>query len=136
MKEIFGVTHPIPKWFAERIYNEDKTVFISKSHRGKVSKGDKFVIYESRGAGAYTGWADIISVEKVDRREILKKYKKDLMITENEFKKYSFGRKDMNIIVFENFEKFKKPVVPKRFVAVSGKYIDEKEYKMITKNKN
>lgn len=29
--KIFGVTHPIPTEFAERIYNERKTVFVGKS---------------------------------------------------------------------------------------------------------
>ena len=43
----------------ERIYKNGKTVFVGKSHLGKVSKGDKFIIYESHGAKAYTGWADI-----------------------------------------------------------------------------
>jgi len=38
----------------------------------------------------------------------------------------------MNVI---EFEKFKKSVIPKRFVAVSGKYIYEDEFKMIEKNK-
>ena len=41
----------------------------------------------------------------------------------------------MNVIEFENFEKFKKPVLPKRFVAVAGKYIYEDEFKIIEKNK-
>jgi len=41
----------------------------------------------------------------------------------------------MTVIEFENFEKFKKPVKPKRFVTVAGKYIYEEEFKMINKNK-
>ena len=41
----------------------------------------------------------------------------------------------MNIIEFENFEMFKNPVIPKRFVAVSGKYIYEDEFNIINRNK-
>jgi hypothetical protein len=41
----------------------------------------------------------------------------------------------MNVIEFENFEKFTKPVKPKRFVTVAGKYIYEDEFEMIKKNK-
>lgn len=58
------------------------------------------------------------------------------MINKGEFKEYSKGRPEMNVIIFENFKKFKNPVVPKRFVAVSGKYIYEDEFKMIKKNKD
>ena len=38
-KIIKGVSHPIPTEFAERIYNEGKTVFVGKSYLGKVIKG-------------------------------------------------------------------------------------------------
>ena len=135
-KIIKGVSHPIPTEYAERIYNENgKTIFVSKSHLGRVSKGDKFIIYESHGAKAYTGWADIIKVGKMKPTDILKNYKNQLMITTEEFKEYSKGRAEMNVIEFENFQMFKKQVLPKRFVAIGGKYIYEDEFKMIEKNK-
>ncbi|KAF5053247.1 hypothetical protein DSECCO2_400420 [anaerobic digester metagenome] len=133
--EIKGVSHPIPTEYAERIYNNEKTVFISKKQLGNVGKGDKFIIYESHGAKAYTGWADIVSIQKMKPAAITRKYKNQLMITTEELKEYARNRAEMNVIEFENFQKFKKPVVPKRFVAVSGKYIYEDELKMIEKNK-
>jgi hypothetical protein len=133
--EIKGVSHPIPTEYAERIYKNGKTVFVGKSHLGKVEKGDKFIIYESHGAKAYTGWADIVSIQKMKPAAITKKYKNQLMITAEELKEYTKNKPKMNVIEFENFQKFKKPVVPKRFVAVSGKYIYEDEFKMIEKNK-
>lgn len=135
-KEIKGVTHPIPTEYAERIYNKGKTVFVGKSHLGRVKKGDKFIIYESHGAKAYTGWADVIKVIKVKTASIPKKYGDKLMITPKELNEYAKGRKEMNIIEFENFEKFKKTVVPKRFIAIRGKYIYKDEFKIILKNKD
>ena len=136
MKDIKGVTHPIPTEYAERIYNNEKTVFVSKSHLGKVEKGDKFIIYESHGAKAYTGWADIVSIQKMKPAAITRNYKDQLMITAEELKEYAKNKSEMNVIEFENFQKFKKPVVPKRFVTVAGKYIYEDEFKMIEKNKS
>lgn len=135
-KKIWGVSHPIPTEYARRIYDEGKDVFVGKSYRGKVAPGDKFIIYESHGAKAYTGWADIKSIGKQSTCDILKKYGNRLMITEEEFREYSKGRKEMNVIEFENFEKFKKPVKPKRFVTVAGKYIYKEEFEMINKNKD
>ncbi|SCG85420.1 DUF365 domain-containing protein [Methanobacterium congolense] len=136
MKDIKGVTHPIPTEYAERIYNNEKTVFVGKSHLGRVEKGDKFIIYESHGAKAYTGWADIVSIQKMKPAAITRKYKNQLMITAEELKEYAKNKPEMNVIEFENFQKFKKPVVPERFVTVAGKYIYENEFKMIEKNKN
>ena len=134
--EIKGVTHPIPTEYAERIYNKGKNVFVGKRQLGKVKKGDKFIIYESHGARAYTGWADVVSIQKMKPTAITRKYKNQLMITTEELKEYAKNRPEMNVIEFENFQKFRKPVVPKRFVAVSGKYIYEDEFKMIEKNKD
>ena len=62
--KIVGVSHPIPTEYAERIYNEGKTVFVNRRGLTKVSEGDKFIVYESYGAKAYTGWADIKSIGK------------------------------------------------------------------------
>ena len=133
--EIRAVSHPIPTEFAERIYNQGKNVFVSKSCLGKVSPGDKFIIYESQGAKAYTGWANIKSIGKQKTSVIIKKYGKKLMVTKEELQDYAKGRPEMNVIEFENFEKFKKPVKPSRFVTVAGKYIYEDEFNMINKNK-
>ncbi|QHN06656.1 DUF365 domain-containing protein [Methanothermobacter sp. THM-1] len=135
-KKIMGVSHPVPTEYARRIYDEGKDVFVGKSYLGRVSPGDKFIIYESHGAKAYTGWADIKSIGKQKTADILKKYGDRLIVTEEEFREYSKGRREMNVIEFENFEKFKNPVKPKRFVTVAGKYIDEEEFKMIEGNKD
>lgn len=136
ISNIVGVTHPIPTEYAKRIYNEGKTVFVGKSYLGKVSKGDKFIIYESQGAKAYTGSAIIVSIGKMETSKILKEYKNQLMINSEEFKEYSANKKQMNVIVFENFKKFNNPVKPKRFVSISGKYIDKQEFEMIESNKD
>lgn len=135
MEKIKALTHPIPKQLAERVYKKNKTVFVGKSYLGKVSKGDKFVIYESRGQKAYTGWADINFIQRMSPNDILKKYMNELIITEEEFKEYAKGRKLMTVIEFKNFKKFNTAVKPKRFVSISGKYIYEDEFKMIAENK-
>lgn len=132
--KILGVSHPIPTEYAERIYNDGKTIFVGKSYLGNVVPGDKFIIYESYGAKAYTGWADIKSIGKQKTSSIWNKYGTKLMITKTEFQEYAKGRPEMNVIEFENFQKFNKPVVPKRFVAVSGKYIYEDEFRTIVNN--
>ncbi len=135
MKEIKGVSHPIPTEYAERIYNDGKTVFVGKSYLGKVSPGDKFIIYESHGARAYTGWADIKSIGKQKIGAISLKYGDQLIITKEELQEYAKGKSEMNVIEFENFEKFKNPIKPSRFVTVAGKYIYKDEFKTIEKNK-
>lgn len=131
MKRV-GVTHPIPTEYAERIYNGDKNVFVGKRCLCKVSPGDKFVIYESQGAKAYTGWADIKHIGKMKTSSISRKYGEKLMITAGELREYADRKNEMFVIEFENFQKFNNPVKPKRFITVAGKYIYEDELKSIT----
>lgn len=134
--KIKGVSHPIPPEYAERIYDENKTVFVGKRCLCKVSEGDKFIIYESHTTKAYTGWANIKYIGKIETKSIMGKYGKNLMINKEELKDYSKGRIKMFVIEFEKFEKFNKPVKPSRFVSVAGKYIYAEEYEMIKKNKD
>lgn len=134
--KIVGVTHPIPTEYAERIYKGDKTVFVGKRCLCKVTDGDKFIVYESHGAKSYTGWADIKYIGKIKTNLVTRHYGKDLILDLEEFKEYSKGRDQMFVIEFENFQKFKKPVKPSKFVTVSGKYIYEDEFKNIENKKD
>lgn len=133
--EIVGVSHPVPTEIAERIYKGDKNVFVGKRCLCRVSEGDKFIIYESHGAKAYTGWGDIKFIGRMKPSSISRKYGKNLMINSDELTEYSKNRSEMFVIEFEKFEKFNKPVKPDRFVTVAGKYIYEDEYEMIKRNK-
>jgi len=126
----FGVSHPIPTKFANRIYDENKRVFIGKSFRKKAHEGDKFVIYESQGAKAYTGWGDIKFIGLMKVEDIIPRYKNKLMLTEKELKEYAGRRYQLTVI------EFNKHVFPDRFVIMGGKYIKEDEYTMIEKNKD
>lgn len=134
--KICGISHPIPTEIAKRIYDDGKNVFVGKSYLGKVSPGNKFIIYESWGAKAYTGWADIVSINKMKLNSITKKYGKKLIISQKELVKYAKYKNEMVVIEFENFEKFKKPVKPERFVTVAGKYIYEDEFETIKNHKD
>ncbi len=61
-----GMSHST-KRICQKSY-EGKDVFVGKSYLGRVSPGYKLIIYESHGAKAYTGWADIKSIGKQKKR--------------------------------------------------------------------
>ncbi|EKF86841.1 DUF365 domain-containing protein [Methanobacterium formicicum] len=134
--DIVGVTHPVPTEYAKRIYNKGKTVFVGRRCLCRIHIGEKFVIYESQGAKAYTGWADIKFIGKMKPTNILRNYGTNLMLNQDELREYSKGRSEMSVIEFENFEKFSKPVKPDHFVTVAGKYIYEDEFGLIQRNKD
>ncbi len=132
--KIRGVCRPVPSEYAKRIY-EGKTVFVAKRCLCRVSKGDKFVIYESHGPKAYTGWADIENIGMMNVNSMIRKYKSKLMVTKEELKEYAKHHKEMSFIEFKNLEKFKNPIKPEKFVTVAGKYIYEDEFEKIKSKK-
>ncbi len=132
MEKIYGITHPVPKEFAERIY-DGKNVYVGKSFLKSAKKGDKFILYESHGAGAFTGWADIVNIDSMSVSDILEDYENDLMLTSDELKDYA-GKKKIVVIEFNNFKKFDKPIKPKHFVSMRGKYINKAEFDLLSKS--
>ncbi|GAB6103211.1 DUF365 domain-containing protein [Thermococcus atlanticus] len=140
-EKVVGATFPVPRWFLERILNEGKTVFVKPSTL-RVKPGMKVVFYASRESQAWLGEAEVESVEFLENvEEILKKYEKELFLTPKELREYdrerakwhSRGRRPRPWMVLrlKNIRKYPKPVKPQRFIAVSGRYIKEREYREI-----
>jgi len=142
MKEkVVGVTFPVPKWFLDRILDEGKTVFVKPSTL-RVQPGMRLVFYASREGQAWLGEAEVESVEFLNSvEEIIKKYEKELFLTPKELKEYERERQKWHsrgrrprpwmVLRLKNIRKYPKPVKPPRFIAVSGRYIKEKEYREI-----
>ncbi|NJE08386.1 DUF365 domain-containing protein [Thermococcus sp. M39] len=142
MKEsVVGVTFPVPKRFLDRILDGGKTVFVKPSTL-RVKPGMKVVFYASREGQAWLGEAEVESVEFFNSVEgIIGKYEEELFLTPKELREYererakwhSRGRrpKPWMVLRLKNIRKYPKPVKPPRFIAVSGRYIKEKEYKEI-----
>lgn len=138
---VVGVTFPIPKWFLSRILEEGKTVFVKPSTL-RVRPGMKIIFYASREGQGWHGEAEVESVEHFTNVEdIIKKYKDELFLTPEELRKYeqdrakwhSRGRRPRPwmVVKLKNIRKYPKVVKPKRFIAVSGRYIKEDEYREI-----
>lgn len=140
-EKVVGVTFPVPKPFLDRILNGDKTVFVKPSTL-RVKPGVKVVFYASREGQAWLGEAEVESVEFFNGiEEIIRRYEKELFLTPKELREYererqkwrSRGRRPRPWMVLrlKNIRKYPKPVKPPRFIAVSGRYIKEKEYREI-----
>jgi len=143
-EKIVGVTFPVPKWFLDRILNEGKTIFVKPSTL-RIKPRMKLIFYASREDQGWYGEAEVESVEYFTNiEEIIKKYKNELFLTPEELRKYerdrakwhSRGRRPRPWMVLrlKNIRKYPKIVKPKRFIAVSGRYVREKEYKGILRN--
>ncbi|HIH72580.1 MAG: hypothetical protein PWP49_1195 [Thermococcaceae archaeon] len=100
------------------------------------------IFYASREDQGFYGEAEIGEVEFFESpAKILEKYGDRIFLTEKEFKEYvktserwkTKGKRQRPwmAIVLRNVKKYPKVVKPKRFIAVSGRYVKEKEYQEI-----
>ncbi len=130
--------------FLDRILEDGKTVFVKPSTL-RVQPGMKVVFYASREGQAWLGEAEVETVEQFTNvEEITRKYGDELFLTPKELKQYekererwhSRGRRPRPwmVLKLKNVRKYPKPVKPPRFIAVSGRYVREKEYREILGN--
>ena len=140
-EKVVGVTFPVPKWFLDRILEEGKTVFVKPSTL-RLQAGMKVIFYASREDQGWHGEAEVESVEHFTNvEEIIRKYKNELFLTPEELRKYERDRERWHsrgrrprpwmVVKLKNVRKYPKIVKPKRFIAVSGRYIKEDEYREI-----
>lgn len=143
-EKIIGATFPVPKPLLRRILEEGKDVFVKPATLTKLKPGMKIIFYASREDQGFYGEAEIESIELFENPvKILEKYENRIFLTDKEFKEYiktserwrTRGRrpKPWMAVVLKNITKHPKVVKPKRFIAVSGRYMKEKEYEEIQK---
>jgi len=145
-EEIIGVAYPVPSNLLDRIFKEEKDVFIKHpTCFKKLKPGHKILFYASHEIRAIVGEATIKNMELMKIDQIYEKYGDRVFITKEEAKEYTKpleerrtkgGKpRDIEFIVMEleNPIKYKKPYKPRRFIPVGGKYITKKEYEEIKK---
>ncbi|WP_456326656.1 DUF365 domain-containing protein, partial [Palaeococcus sp. (in: euryarchaeotes)] len=140
-EKVIGATFPVPKPLLDRILDGGKTVFVKPSTL-RLKPGMKVIFYASREDQGWHGEAEVESVEHFTGvEEIIRKYKDGLFLTPEELRKYerdrarwhSRGRRPRPwmVVKLKNVRKYSKIVRPKGFIAVSGRYIREDEYREI-----
>lgn len=138
---VVGATFPVPKPLLGRILDEGKTVFVKPSTL-RLKPGMRLVFYASHEDQGRHGEAEVESVEHFTNvEEIIRKYKDELFLTPEELRKYGRDRAKWHswrrrprpwmVVKLKNIRKYPKIVKPKRFIAVSGRYVKEKEYREI-----
>lgn len=142
-EKVVGVTFPVPRRFLGRILDEGKSIFVKPSTL-RLELGMKIIFYASREEQGWHGEAKVESVEHFTNvEEIIRKYGDELFLTPEELRKYerdrarwhSRGRRPRPwmVVKLKNVKRYPKIVKPKRFIAVSGRYVKESEYKEIVR---
>ena len=146
MSEIAGVIYPVPFDLLQRIFS-GKDVFIKHPTCFKQLKpGQKLLFYASHEVRGIVGEATIRNVEMMKLDDIYKKYGDRVFITREEARSYSRPLKDRKrggaqrdvtflVLELEDIRKYEKPVKPRRFITVGGKYLTKQEYEQMLKSR-
>lgn len=141
MKEIIGVTFPIPKGYVERFF-EGKSVFIKPANCFKeIKPGMKLIFYRSREETGYVGEATITEILfDTDPNTFFEAYGDAIFLSKDELSQYlddqvrwksvrvrkkEIKKKTWMALKLSNIKQYKELIKPDRFVPVGGQYIKE-----------
>jgi len=138
--KIEGVIYALPEEIAMNILEKNKKIFVkylphepTRKTEVRLERGKKLYIYASGLNKSVIGEAKIKKVEYLDLNEILRKYKKSLMISESELRLYAEGRELKKAQVLELENPVLYPTEIKVFVPITmqGTYVTNKNKKII-----
>jgi len=138
--KIEGVIYALPEEIAMNILERNKKIFVkylphepTRKTEVRLEKGKKLYIYASGLNKSVIGEAKIRKIEYLDLYGILKKYKKNLMISESELILYAEGRelKKAQVLELENPVLYPTEIKVSVPITMQGTYITNKNKKII-----
>jgi len=139
-QKIEGVIYSLPQDIAGNILERGKNVFVkylphepTRKTEIRLEKGKKLYIYVSGLNKSVIGEAKIKNVSYMDMLEILKKFKKRLMISESELRLYAEGResKKAQVLELENPITYPKEIKVTIPITMGGAYVTSKNKQSI-----
>lgn len=139
-EQIEGVIYALPNEIAMNIFEKKKKIFVkylphepTRKTEIKLKKGKKVYVYVSGANKSVIGETSIKKIEYLTMEEILKKYKKNLMISESELRLYSGGRetKKAQVLELENLTLYPREIKVSVPITMQGIYVTERNKKII-----
>ena len=130
--EADGYLFPIPHRFVERIFSDNKDVFVKLSMYRLLTKGKTLVFYDSGGEiHAVVGQAKIKQTIYADPDVIWKELGPRIFLNKDEFDQYveksplgpRLKKKKMTAFILEQTKKYSEPRKPDKRVTPAGYYL-------------
>ena len=102
----------------EALLRLEKAYYRKPSHAKTFSPGVPIVFYESGSGRGVIGCARVTSAAVLNSRNALKLYRRYGVLDETELPNYSNQRGDVQVITFDNFKVFTKPIRMKRLLEL------------------
>jgi len=132
-----GVVFPIMREHVDRIFGEQKNVFVKFSHFKNLTEGSKIVFHVS-GEKVLVGEGVIKTVQKLDPKDAWARYHNRIFLSNDEYNDYitkspvgERKSKTITVLVLHKLRRFKKPIPPRRRMTYAGYYITQNDYEHI-----
>jgi len=127
------VVYPVPKKFTNSLFGFGKRVYLKYTTHEVISKNlqecKKLIFYESRGNKKLIGEGNIEKIELLSLDEVLKKYKGNIFLNEEQLNSYSNGRtKKPVVFTLKKLIKYEDGIRIDIPITMGGKYITKSEY--------
>jgi hypothetical protein len=136
MSKIIGVIYPIPLKFVNRIFDDNRNVFVKYiAHPNHMRIAlRKILFYESQGNKEIVGEARIKANEFLTPLEVLEKYGDRVFLDRDELTKYASRRplrtmsRKMLVLVLTKPVKYSKRIKYEKPLTMAGKYLTKEDY--------
>ncbi|MCX6654315.1 MAG: DUF365 domain-containing protein [Candidatus Bathyarchaeota archaeon] len=144
MDKLVGAIFPVPIDLIQRLFSGSSKVFVKyiPHNSTRLCKGNKIIVYESRGAKCLIGEGLISSIEFLTPDEVLVKYRESLFLDEEQLKAYvklwpnRDPFKKMLTMKLIKLKKYDLPIKYANSITMTGRYVNSKEYQKIFQSKN
>jgi len=134
-----GVVYPILPQHVDRMFDEEKDVFVKFSRFKNLTEGSIIVFHVSKKK-MFAGEGVIKKIEQLQPNEAWTRYGNRIFLTNKEYDDYVSRsplakRKPRAIMVYVLYQlrRYEKPVPSSRRMTVAGYYITQKDYEDIVR---
>ena len=130
--KVRGAVFPVPHQFMERLFSNEKDVFVKLMRLRFLKAGQRIVFYDS-GVHRLVGEAKIQNVVYDDPKPIWEDYGNRIFLDKKEFDEYinisplgyprRYGRVKLTAIIFKNAHRYRTPMPSSRRMTIAGHYL-------------
>lgn len=131
MSQIIGVVYPIPLQYINRIFLQNRNVFVKYLPRSntKIQTGHKTIFYASSGSKEIMGEGTIENMEFMTPDEAWQKYSDKIFLNQKELHQYTISQpkrtptKKMLVLTLGQLKRYEKAIKYPRPITMAGEYL-------------
>ena len=137
MNKVFAVIYPIPTQLVDRVFTEQRTVFVKylpHETSVRIVPRNRILFYASHGRKELVGEATIKAIEFLTSQEALEKYGGKVFLNKDELTNYTLQQpsrpasKKLLVLVLSKPKRYARGINYRKPITMAGEYLTEERY--------